>query len=476
MTDSRTPAPDPLLVWVLRFLTDAARRATRQRRVADRLVGLTLAMLLTVGRHTLTRALVTAGQGQCDWSAAYRLFSRERVDLDLLRRGLVAHLTAHLPHRSPLVVVLDGTQLGRTSRTLVGVGWLKAPRTPPWKPGIHRAQRWVGLSALLPISSQGMSRTVPLRFAPAPTPTAQPWPGHPPCPEWEAGLAALGWLRATLDHLGQPRRRILAVADGSYGGARVWMGLPRHVALLVRCPKNRALFRPPGPEPPRRGRTRCYGDRGPTPQAMLHSGRWTTVPVTVRGRTIPLRVRVTGPWLVKPAPRQPLFLLVVRGIERRRHGRLVRREPTFWLVSAIPDRHDGWTPPYPVATLLGVAWQRWEVEVMHRELKSGFGLGQQQAWSPTGACATVGWVVWSYAVIVLAGQVAWRWGRSPTGTAWYQGRRWTPRDVVTALRQACWLEQGAELWATVSGIGEDPTTKDRPPPRIREAIQAAPHL
>lgn len=476
MADSPTPTPDPLLVWVLRFLTDAARRATRQQRVADRMVGLTLAMLLTVGRHTLTRALVTAGWGQRDWSAAYRLFTHERIDQNLLRQVLVAWLTAHLPHRAPLVVVLDGTQLGRTSRKLVGVGWLKAPRTPPWKPGIHRAQRWVGLSALLPISAHGMSRTIPLWFQPAPTPTATPWPGHPPCPEWAAGLAALGWLRATLDHLGQPRRRILAVADGGYGGARVWMGLPRHVALLVRCPKNRALFALPGPEPPRRGRARSYGERGPTPQASLHHGRWATVPVRVRGRSIPLRVRVTGPWLVKPAPRQPLFLLVVRGIEHRRRGRLVRREPTFWLVSALPDRDDAWTLPYPVATLLGVAWQRWEVEVMHRELKSGFGLGQQQAWAPASASATIQWVVWSYAVIVLAGQAAWRWGRSPTGTAWYQGRRWTPRDVVTALRQACWLVQEDPLQAVLPGIGDDPGAKHWPPPRIRAALQAAPRL
>lgn len=476
MTDSRTPSPDPLLIWVLRVLVTAARRATCQQRVADRFVRLTLALILTVGRHTITRALVTAGWGQQDWSAAYRLFSRARVDLDVLRRDLVVRLTHRLPHRTPLVVVLDGTQLGRTSRRLVGVGWLRAPRTPAWKPGIHRAQRWVGVSALLPISPTGDSRTVPLWFDPAPTPTAQPWPDHPPLPEWEAGLQSLHWLRTTLDTLGQRRRRILAVADGSYGGARLWSGLPRHVSLLVRCPKNRALFHLPSPEPPRRGRRRKYGNRGPTPQAHLHQRRWTTVSVAVRGRTIPLRVRVTGPWLVKLAPQQPLFLVVVRGIEHRRHGRRIQRDPTFWLVSAVPDRHDAWTLPYPVSTLLSVAWQRWEVEVMHRELKSGFGLGQQQAWSPDSACATIQWVVWSYAVIVLAGQAAWRWGRSPTSTAWYQGRRWTPRDVVTALRQACWTGQAEAFWATLPGIGDDPTAMDRSPPQLRDALEAGHRL
>jgi hypothetical protein len=475
MIDSRTSSPDPLLGWILRVLTHAAQRSTRQQRVADRLVHLTLALLLTLGRHTLTRVLVTAGLGHLDWSAAYRLFSRQRVDLEVLRRLLVWRLTRRWPHRRPLVVVLDGTQLGRTSRKLVGVGWLKAPRTPPWRSGIHPAQRWVGLSALLPISPQGDSRTVPLWFAPAPTPTAQPWPDHPPRREWVAGRQALQWLRDTLDELGQRRRPILAVADGSYGGAELWRSLPRQVSLLVRCPKNRALFHLPTAQPGR-GRKRKYGARGPTPQAHLHHRRWTSISVPVRGRTIPLRVRVTGPWLVKPAPQQPLFLLVVRGIERPHRGRRIQRDPTFWLVSAVPDHHAAWRLPYPVATLLSVAWQRWEVEIMHRELKSGFGLGQQQAWSPTSACATIQWVVWSYAVLILAGQAVWGWSRSPTRTAWYQGRRWSSRAVVTALRQACWLSAAEAFWATLPGIGTDPGEMDRPPPRIRDGIQAAPHL
>lgn len=475
MPDPSMRPPDPLLIWVLRFLAVTTRRATHQQRVAARLVRLTLALLLTVGRHTLTRVLVTAGLGQQDWSAAYRLFSRSRVDLEVLRRGLVWQVTRRWPRRRPLLVVLDGTQLGRTSRRLVGVGWLKAPRSPHWKPGIHPAQRWVGLSALLPISPRGMSRTVPLWFAPAPTPTAQPWPDHPPVREWEAGLVALQWLRGVLDDLGQRRRRILAIADGSYGGADLWRALPRHVTLLVRCPKNRALFHLPTHQPAR-GRKRRYGERGPTPQAQLHQRRWSTVIVTVRGRTIPLQLRVTGPWLVKPAPQQPLFLLVVRGIKQHRHGRLIQRDPTFWLVSAVPDRHDAWRLPYPVSTLLSAAWQRWEVEVMHRELKGGFGLGQQQAWSPTSACATIQWVVWSYAVLLLAGRAVWGHGRAPTGTAWYQGQRWTPRDVVTALRHACWLLQGDPLRAILPEIPGKSGEMDRSPPALPDALQAAHHL
>ncbi len=264
MADSRTPTRAVLPV-VLSLLTTSGEAACGQARVARRLVELTLGLVLAFGRHTVTRMLVTIGQGDVDWSAAYRLFRHQRVDLEVLRRQLLRRLVPGPVTTRPLTVVLDSTQLPRSSARLVGVGWLKAPRTPPWKPGIHRAQRWVGLSVLLPRSVRGESRAVPLWFFPAPSSSARPWPGQPPCKEWEAGLAALRWLRSALTAIGQARRPVLAVADGSYGVAPLWKALPPHVTLLARCAKTRALFAlPTPPAVSQRGRRRKYGERGPT--------------------------------------------------------------------------------------------------------------------------------------------------------------------------------------------------------------------
>lgn len=482
MADSRTP-PRAVLPVVIQVLTASAVAACGQARVATRLVNLTLGLLLAFGRHTVTRMLVTMGQGDADWSAAYRLFRHERVDLERLRRDLLRRLAPGPVTGRPLTVVLDATQLPRSSARLVGVGWLKAPRTPPWKPGIHRAQRWVGLSVLLPRSVRGESRAVPLWFFPAPSPSARPWPGHPPCREWEAGLHALQWLRSALTAIGQARRPVLVVADGSDGVAPLWRALPSHVTLLARCAKNRALFAlPTPPTGPQRGRVRKYGERGPTPQDQLQVTRkracraWTTIPVLVRGREIPLRVRVTGPWLVKPAPAQPLYLLVVAGIERVHRGRRVQRNPTFWLVSARQDRTGAWVLPYPVADLLAWAWQRWEVEVMHRELKSGLGLGQQQAWHPVAAVTTTQWVVWTYAILMLAGYQAWGWTAAPTATRWYRGGRWTVRDVLTAVRGELWLDQATAFRGDRVGIGGNPANIRLPSVPLTDAIRGAPHL
>lgn len=453
MVQSRTPRR--VLPHLLPLLLALAMTAAQQR-TRERLLTLCLGYIQTLGRHTLTGVLRSLGRDGLDWSAAYRLFSQGRMDLEIARRHLLGSVLTTLGADDPLVVVLDGTQLPRTSPRFPGVSWLRSPRTPIWRPGIHRAQRWVGLSALLPRSADGASRTVPLHVAPAPSPTARAWPEHPPQKEWEAGLTALRWLRLALDALGQPRRRVLAVADGSYSVAPLLRALPVGVSLLARTTRTRARSAPPSPPAPgQRGRHRRYGARGPTPAQTLQArSGWRTLPTWVRGRLLHLRVHTSGPWLVKPAPDQPVFLLVVRGIERQRHGRRGRREPAFLLVSAVPDAAGTWTLPLPVAELVAWAWQRWEVEVMHRELKSGFGLGQQQAWSPLAAALVIPWVVWLYGALVLAGYLTWGWDRAARQAAWQRRRRWTVRDVAIAVQEELWQTAGAAfppVWATIRG-------------------------
>ncbi|MEZ4497694.1 MAG: hypothetical protein R2845_13185 [Thermomicrobiales bacterium] len=148
-------------------------------------------------------------------------------------------------------------------------------------------------------------------------------------------------------------------------------------------------------------------------------------PVLVRGRQISPRVKVTGPWLVKPVPDRPCFLLVVAGVDRGRGTTRRQRAPHFFLVTADRDASGRPVLPLPVAELLAWCWQRWEVEVMHRELKSSCGLGDQQAWSDHGAPTTLEWALWSYALLILTGVAVW-------GSV---GR------LLRAVRAECWQRE-----------------------------------
>lgn len=454
------PAPAASLTSHLAALVETVATTARRPDTAAVFRTLTHGLHLNLGRQSLSQLLVRLEQGERDHSAAYRLFSQSRIDLTLGRRALLAGvLAAHGPS-APLPVVVDATHLPRTSKRLVGVSLGRCPRNPVWARGLHLQQRWEGLSALLPRSPQGDSRAVPLAFTPAPTPTAVPWPDHPPCTEGEAALAALTQLQADLAALGQADRAVLLLADGSYSGAPFLKGLPPTVTLLARCAKNRALYALP-PDQPTGGRPRVYGTKACRPDHDLTGkAAWKRCGLLVRGRRIPVRYRLRGPYRVKGAPERPVFLLVVGGV-RNRPGHK-RRDPSFWLVTAQPTPRGIWRLPAAVPDLLAWAWQRWEVEVLHRELKSGFGLGEQQATHPVAACTTIQWIVWSYATLVLAAYQAWGWERGPQGPRWWRGRRWTGRSVIRAVREATW-QAGIGFWAGCPVPPSNPTAS-RPPP------------
>jgi hypothetical protein len=421
----------------------------KQERSWQRLQLLNCGLLSTLGRHTLSQVITTLGAGEDDWSAWYRLFNQHRVKWGIAQQQLVGVVRQALAPDAPFVVGLDATHLPRTGERVPGVRLVPHPRTPPWQRGLHLAQRWVGLSALLPRSAQGDSRAVPLRVIPVCSDAGQPVDGYDPMREWEAGAQQLQWLRQTLDGQGETERRIVAVADGAYSSAGMWAALPARTVLVARCAKNRVLYALPDAQPAR-GRKRRYGERLSTPEQLRLQGcGFRPVPILVRGRTVTPRVKVVGPVLVRPVADCPLFVLVIAGYRPNGGSRQRRRQPTQLLVNAAPDGQGGGQLPLPLAELLAWAWQRWEVEVMHRELKSGFGLGQQQQWSDAGAVDVVHWIVWLYATLILAGYRTWGYEPPPRATlgGWWKPRRWSLATLWQAIRVEIWqLAAFLPLW------------------------------
>jgi hypothetical protein len=452
----RAGAARPLLPELQAVLA-AHRPAFRQERTFRRGEALVWGWLAAFGRHTLTQSLGALGLGEADWSAFYRLFSAPRLDYDRLSGCLLGEVLALAPGDRPFVAAVDGVQVPRASRTMPGTGWLKAPRTPPWRPGIHRAQRFAHLAWVPAPSPAGYSRAVPLRWEAAFPPKAVPAPAHPARTEGAAALAGLGWLRRELDAAGRSEQRVLGLGDATCGTAPVLAGLPDRVDLLARCRRDRALYRLPPPATGR-GRKRLYGERAPTPQEWLNRPTgWQSAALAVRGRTVPVTYRVAGPYRVKGAAARPVFLLVVKGIDRQTPRGRRHREPSFWLATAVPDAAGRWRLPARPAELLAWAWQRWEIEVTHRDLKTGFGLGEPQSWSATGAVLSVQWAAWACGVAALAGVRAWGLGRGPTrpaGRWWGGGGRWSWGQLWQGIRQELWgaTEFRRGWW----GTGGDP--------------------
>lgn len=434
-TDS---APIPPLLQNLFQLLQAHRPAFRQERPFRRAWGLLFAELFTFARHTLTQELVSLGLTDQDWSAWYRLFSRPRFAEPDLNACLLRETLEHVPPEQPYVVVTDTTQVPRTSRKLPGVGWLKAPRTPVFQVGIHRAQRFLQGAWLTPLV-EGFSRAIPLRFLPAFPEKAAP-AGIPPQKDWQAGLAFLTWVRQGLDQLGRETQWVLALADGGFDRLGWWAGLPERVVGVARTAKNRVLYALPSSHPGP-GRPAMYGQRAPTPQEWLHRGvHFEQRAVGVRGHSRRMRFSVQGPFVREGLPERPVFLLLVKGSTQKIGQRRSKYPgPRYYLISAVA-RDGAWQLPLPIGEILAWLWQRWEVEVAHRELKSNLGLGEKQCWGQRSAVTSVQWSAWVYGVLVLAGYRTWGLlggPRSPTRW-WGGGRRWSFNDLWRAYRQALW--------------------------------------
>jgi hypothetical protein len=423
---------NPQLLKHLFGLLAAHRPLFKQERVYQRVVALVIAELFVFARHTVTQLLMALGMTDYDWSAMYRVFSRGLFDYERASQVLFGETLKHVSEAAVYVVVGDGTQTPRSSKKLEGVGWLRNLRTPPFRVGIHLAQRWFNGSWLLP-SEQGYSRALPLRWLPAFTAKSKPTV-HAACKEWEAAVQFLRWVRDQLTQAGRYEQTVLLVGDGHYDNVSLWQHLPVKVILLARSAKNRVMWHLP--DAAAHG-NRKYGERAATPQQLWQQKQgWRKLNLHVRGKVRQLQVKVQGPVVRQRAAHVPLFLMVVRG----KHNAHTRRDPLPFLVNAVRDAHGQWCLPLPLATLLFWAWQRWEVEVAHRELKSNFGLGNKQCFNPTAAVASVQWSAWVYALLLLAGYRTWGLcGAPPVPTRWWRGSpRWSLNTLWRAYRAAFW--------------------------------------
>lgn len=427
------------LLTALFSLLHAYSATFGQYRVFENACTLFLSELFAFGRHTVTRLVLTQGiTNAAKLSSFYRLFSLKRFNEELVATILLGQLLTHIPNETPLVLACDGTHTPRTGKHIEGTGWGRNPRNPPFKVGIHLMQRWLHMGVFLPIEN-GFTRLIPLRFLPAFTEKSNRQV-YEACKEWEVTVACLNWLRTQLTKLGRTCQTVLLVADGAFDTLNLWKNLPENVFLLVRTAKNRVLYHLPDPK----GRKKKYGERANTPQQMWNPALtdWQMCGLTIRGKTRRLRYRVEGPVIRNGMADKPLFVILIGGEHYTRHGQSKQREAVAYLVNATLNGDGKWVLPMPVEDLIVWAWQRWEIEVCHKELKTTFGLGDKQCWHPHGAVASVQWSAWVYALMVLAGYQTWGLceGPSPVTGWWQGGGRWSFNTLWQSFRAALWGE------------------------------------
>ena len=97
--------------------------------------GLVLGEILNFRRQTVTQELMALGMMGEDWSAWYRLFSRERFEEEELAGCLVGKTLEHEAEDEPFCAAIDSTSIHRSSLKMLEKSWLRDSRFSAFRPG-----------------------------------------------------------------------------------------------------------------------------------------------------------------------------------------------------------------------------------------------------------------------------------------------------------------------------------------------------
>lgn len=461
-------------------LWDQTGQAFQQRRVWKRSRRLGLSQLACLERHTVTGLLCSCGRQFVDWSADYRLFSKDKWESQGLFRPIIRGALSMQPDPNRLAVAIDDTLIRKSSRKIPGVSYRRDPLGPPFQANLILAQRFIQVSVLVPAEREAptAARALPCRFEHVPS--AKKPKRKAPREEWVAYREAakqknlntaacriVCQLRQELDVVHKaPHSHLVLLVDGSYTNKTVLRGLPSNTTLIGRVRKDAKLYYL---HPLRADR---YGPVAPTPEELRQDDRfrWHEVQAYAVGKTHTFRIKTLSPVLWRSGgTKLPLRMVAIAPVGYRltKHSRILYRQPAYLICT---------DPCLSVQQLVQEYLWRWDIEVNHRDEKQIIGVGQAQVWSPLAVERQPAFAVACYSMMLLAALMAFDADEVesllPLPKWQTQGAscRLSTQRLVQMLRQEVWgqaLEEGA-----ADGLGKDFVPQATPDTKYPELILA----
>jgi hypothetical protein len=413
-----------------------------QQRTYQRAVRQALGSLTCLGRRCLSRIIWTNGGQHHSWSAEYFLYSRCQWEPQQLFRPILKRALPHCPQRL-VGVALDDTTLRKTGRSIQQVFYQRDRLSPPFHVNLVLGLRFLQASLLLPLhrTANVSTRALPIRFQEVPRVKR---PGKKASPEQQKQYKAavkqqnlshsfvhLGrQLREELDLAGGRNKILVLTGDGSFCNRTCFGDLPDRSVLLVRARKDAKLcFRAQLPS------RRFFSLEKFTPQQVRQdeSRAWKTTKIFYGGKRRKIRYKEVGDvYWQRGAARRPVRLLVLAPTPYRKtkSRRLYYRDPAYLLTTDLRSS---------AAQLLQIYFDRWQIEVNHREEKDTLGIGQAQLWNVNSVPRQPVLVVASYSALLLASLQAFGAERSTAYAELPKWRRNARRpsclDLITLLRK-----------------------------------------
>jgi hypothetical protein len=417
-------------------IVDDWRAVFPQQRTFQRAVRQALGSLVCLGRRCLTRIIWTNGGQHRSWSAEYFLHSRCQWEPQELFRPILQRALVYCPQRL-IGVAIDDTRLRKTGRSIPQAFYQRDPLSPPFHLNLMLGLRFLQASLLVPLHHNAPvgTRALPIRFQEV---SRIKRPGKKATEEMRKqyreavkqknlsrSFVDMGkQLRQEFDQAGGRDKVLVLTGDGSFCNRTCFGEIPERSVLLVRARRDaRLCFR--AAETSRR----FYAVEKFTPEQVRkdESRAFKTTRIFYGGKRRKIRYKeVNGVYWQRGAGQRPLRLIVIAPTpyRKRKSGKFYYRDPAYLLT---------------LKQLLQIYFDRWQIEVNHREEKDTLGVGQAQLWNVTSVPKQPVLAVASYSALLLASLQAFGAERGSAYAALPKWRRNARRpsalDLTTLLRK-----------------------------------------
>ncbi len=217
---------------------------------------------------------------------------------------------------------------------------------------------------------------------------------------------------------------------GGFCNRTVFTAPRDRTGIIARLRKNAKLCYRAEP-----GGRRFYAVEKFTPEQVRQDDSipWKTAKLFYGGKRRKIRYKeLTEVYWQGGARRLPLRLFVVAPTpyRKRKSSRLYYRLAAYLLTTDLTSK---------ATSLLQIYFDRWQIEVNHREEKDTLGVGQAQLWNPTSVPKQPALAVASYSALLLASLSTFGFGRGDAYAPLPKWRRKAKRpsclDLITLLRK-----------------------------------------
>lgn len=363
--------------------------------------------MLSSERATQTASAVYRGAADQDQSKRTRIFSRSPWDLRDLAWWSIAEGAKEFGPNEPISVALDETHMRKVGHRIFGSGYGYDPQLPKF---LKKKFNWMlrALHATFLIEDTAYRRPLAMpiwfevliaKLKRGKDLTKAEMKFLDSVEQADALVAKsiemVHFIRKTLDESGHAHQTLRLFADNSFSNGNFMKSLPHNTVYVGRFKRNGGLYLP---LKEKRGKT-IYGDPLPKPHMLFadpqfrisqakfyYGGGWSEFSfkdinnIYWKGGTNQQLVRLLLLW---PIPRR-----------RTAGAKLSYSQPAYLITTDLITSSQELIQGY---------LNRWQIEVMHRELKQDVGVGEMQGWTENTVRRFHGALALMYGLVSLAG-------------------------------------------------------------------------